>query len=92
VADTVEAVAAGGQRLLRCTRCHHALGDYTEDYKQGTVFADSPLTTLTPLNALCQLDRYVLRQFYCPGCGTAVATDVQDADEEVRDECRLFGS
>ena len=92
VADTVEAVAVGGQRLLRCTRCHHALGDYTEDYKQGTVFADSPLTTLTPLNGLCQLDRYVLRQFYCPGCGTAVATDVQDSGEQVRDECRLFGS
>jgi acetone carboxylase gamma subunit len=92
VADTVEAVAADGRRLLRCTRCHHGLGEYTEDYKQGTVFTESPLTTLTPLNSLCQLDRYVLRQFYCPGCGTAVVTDVQDVSEDVRDECRLFGS
>jgi N-methylhydantoinase B/oxoprolinase/acetone carboxylase alpha subunit len=90
VADTVEAVALDGRRLLRCTQCHHGLGGYTEEYKQGTVYRDSPLTAESPLNAGCQLDTYVLRQFFCPGCGTVLVTDVQDAGEEIRDECRLF--
>jgi N-methylhydantoinase B/oxoprolinase/acetone carboxylase alpha subunit len=92
VGDTVEAVALDGRRLLRCSRCHYVLGDYTEDYKQGTVYRDIPLTAESPLNNLCQLDTYVFRQFFCPGCGTLMITDVQDAGEEIRDECRLFGT
>ncbi|HTU09244.1 MAG TPA: acetone carboxylase subunit gamma, partial [Trebonia sp.] len=92
VADVVEAVAAGGQRLLRCGQCQYRLGDYTEDYKQGTVYRDSPLVSQTPFNRLCDLDGYVFRQFFCPGCGTLLVTDVQAVGEEIRDECRLFGS
>jgi N-methylhydantoinase B/oxoprolinase/acetone carboxylase alpha subunit len=90
VADQVEAVSAGGQRALRCVQCHHRLGGYTEDYKRGTVYRDSPLTAESPLNAGCELDKYVLRQFFCPGCGTLLITDVQEPGEEIRDECRLF--
>jgi N-methylhydantoinase B len=91
VADTVEAVALDGQQLLRCGQCHYVLGDYTEDYKQGSVYRDTPLTAQTPLNDLCQVDSYIFRQFFCPGCGTLMVTDVQGAGEEIRDECRLFG-
>jgi N-methylhydantoinase B len=91
VADVVEAVTAGGQRLLRCGQCRYRLGDYTEDYKQGTVYRDSPLISQTPFNRLCDLDSYVFRQFFCPGCGTLLVTDVQAVNEEIRDECRLFG-
>jgi N-methylhydantoinase B len=91
VADTVEAVALDGQRLLRCGQCHYVLGEYTEDYKQGSVYRDTPLTAQTPLNDLCQVDSYIFRQFFCPGCGTLMVTDVQGAGEEIRDECRLFG-
>jgi N-methylhydantoinase B len=92
VADVVEAVALDGQRLLRCGQCQYRLGDYTEDYKQGTVYRDSPLVSQTPFNRLCKLDTYVFRQFFCPGCGTLLVTDVQAVSEEIRDECRLFGS
>jgi N-methylhydantoinase B/oxoprolinase/acetone carboxylase alpha subunit len=91
VADTVEAAALDGRRLLRCGQCRYVLGDYTDDYKQGTVYRDAPLTAETPLNNLCRLDTYVFRQFFCPGCGTLLITDVQDAGEEIRDECRMFG-
>jgi N-methylhydantoinase B len=92
VADRVEAADIDGRRLLRCSQCRHSLGDYTEDYKQGTVYRDSPLTAQSPFNQLCQLDTYVFRQFFCPGCGTLLVTDVQETGEEIRDECRLFGS
>jgi N-methylhydantoinase B/oxoprolinase/acetone carboxylase alpha subunit len=92
VADIVEAVALDRQRLLRCSHCHYVLGDYTQDYKQGAVYRDSPLVSQTPFNELCELDTYVFRQFFCPGCGTLLVTDVQDASEEIRDECRLFGT
>jgi len=91
VADVVEAVALDGQRLLRCEQCQYRLGDYTEDYKQGTVYRDSPLVSQSPFNQLCELDTYVFRQFFCPGCGTLLVTDVQAVGEEIRDECRLFG-
>jgi N-methylhydantoinase B/oxoprolinase/acetone carboxylase alpha subunit len=90
VADAVEAVSVDGDRLLRCSQCHRILGSYTEDYKQGTVYQDSPLTEASPLNARCRLDTYVLRQFFCPGCGTVLVTDIQAVGEPIRDECLLF--
>jgi N-methylhydantoinase B len=90
VADTVEAVLSASHRLLRCTICHYHLGGYDEDYKQGGVVRERQLTTLTALNHLCQLDSYVLREFFCPGCGTLLVSDVQHKDEAIRDECRFF--
>ena len=41
------------------------------------MYRDSSLVPQTPFNRLCQLDTYVFRQFFCPGCGTLLVTDVQ---------------
>jgi hypothetical protein len=46
------------------------------------------LTDISPHNRLCAED-FVLREFYCPGCGTALATDVQLREDAVTDETRL---
>lgn len=85
VSDTVEAVEVAGVRSLRCTVCHHRFGDYGQDHKRSTLMRDLPLTAASPHNRRCLPD-YVLREFCCPGCGTAVASDVQHRDEPVLDE------
>jgi len=36
------------------------------------------------------LPEFVLREFYCPGCATALAADVLRRDEPVLDESRLL--
>ena len=86
VADAVEAVSAPGGSVIRCGVCHRALGPYDQDYKKATVMRESPLTSASPLNRHCDLSRFVLREFFCPGCATCLAVDVQDHDEPVLDE------
>jgi hypothetical protein len=46
---------------------------------------------MSELNRLGRIDEIVLREFCCPGCGTAVAMDVQLREERVLDESR-FGA
>jgi acetone carboxylase gamma subunit len=88
VSDTVEAVEADGQRSLRCSLCHYRFGDYEQDHKRAALVRELPLTAVSPHNRLC-LPEYVLREFYCPGCATLLAADVQHRDEPILDESQL---
>jgi N-methylhydantoinase B len=88
VSDTVEAVEVDGERSLRCTECHYRFGAYEHDHKRSALMRELPLTAISPHNGLC-LERFVAREFCCPGCGTAVAMDVQDRDEPILDESTL---
>jgi N-methylhydantoinase B len=96
VSDSVEAVEADpqgdsrGERALRCTVCQQRLCSYEEDHKRAAVMRELPLTAAGPGHKLCDLERFVLREFYCPGCGTGLATDVQAKDEPILDESRFF--
>jgi N-methylhydantoinase B len=90
IADTVEAVAVGAERHIRCTECHRRLGGYGDDYKQGTLRRDLRMTDISPLNAAGLVDEIDIREYCCPGCGVAVAVDVQRSDEPVLDEA-VFG-
>jgi len=89
VSDSVEAVELDGQRSLRCTECGYRFGDYEHDHKRSALMRELPLTAVSPHNRLC-LPEFVLREFSCPGCGTALAADVQRRDEPVLDESRLL--
>lgn len=80
VSDTVEAVEIDGARSLRCTVCHYRFGPYEHDHKRSARVREIPLVTLNRHNGGC-LPEYVAREFCCPGCGTALAVDVQHADE-----------
>jgi N-methylhydantoinase B len=88
VSDTVEAVEVGGERSLRCTLCHYRFGAYEDDHKRAAMMRELPLTTTSAQNHLA-LTEFVLREFYCPGCATSVAVDVQRTDEEILDESSL---
>jgi N-methylhydantoinase B len=88
VTDTVEAVENQGVRAFRCSRCGRGLGTYDGDYKAHTVVRELSLAELSPDNALCSGD-YVLREYSCPGCMTAIAVDVQQRSEELLPEIQL---
>jgi N-methylhydantoinase B len=91
VSDTVEAVDVDGERSLRCTVCHFRFGPYEHDHKRSALMRELPLVAISPHNRLC-LDEYVAREFCCPGCGTALAMDVQERDEPILDESSLIVS
>jgi hypothetical protein len=89
VSDSVEAVEVDGRRSLRCSVCRYRFGGYEDDHKRSTLMRELPLTAISPHNRLC-LPEFVLREFYCPECATALATDVQRRDEPILDESRLL--
>jgi N-methylhydantoinase B/oxoprolinase/acetone carboxylase alpha subunit len=88
VSDTVEAVELDGERSLRCIVCHHRFGPYESDHKHAALMRELPLPAINPHNEFCS-DRFVAREFCCPGCGTTVAMDIQDRDEPILDESRF---
>jgi acetone carboxylase gamma subunit len=87
----VEAVRVDGRLALRCTECSHQLAEYHGDYKREAAMRELPITALSPLNAGGLIDEVVLREFLCPGCGTALAIDVQLRDEAICDEAIFTG-
>jgi N-methylhydantoinase B len=87
VGDTVQAIQAGSARLIACSVCHTRFGAYGEDYKAGTVMCELRIADLGALNAVAPPTDLVVREFYCPGCGTAVALDIQAAGEPMLAEC-----
>jgi N-methylhydantoinase B len=89
VADTVQALDAGGERWIACTLCATRFGGYGDDYKAGTVMRELAIADLSALNAVAPPTDLVVREFYCPGCGTAVALDVQRAGQGLLEECRF---
>jgi N-methylhydantoinase B len=88
VSDSVEAVEHDGERSLRCSVCHYRYGGYEHDHKRSALMRERPLTDISQHNRLC-LDEFVLREFYCPGCATALAADVQLRDDPIIDETKL---
>jgi hypothetical protein len=90
VSHTVEAVELDGQRSLRCTLCHYRFGPYDHDHKRSALMRELPLTAISPRNGRC-LERFVAREYSCPGCGTAVAMDIQEQDEPFIEESRFYG-
>jgi hypothetical protein len=49
------------------------------------------IAELSTLNTVAPQTDLIVREFYCPGCGTAVALDVQRAGEGLLAECRFGG-
>jgi N-methylhydantoinase B len=90
VADSLEAVRVDGAAVICCSLCRRRLSGYDEDYKRGTVMRERSFFSLSPLNAVAPATDLVAREFYCPGCGTALALDIQRAGEPLLPECTFF--
>ena len=88
VSDSVEAVEHDGERSLRCSVCHYRYGGYEHDHKRSALMRERALTDVSQHNWLC-LDEFVVREFYCPGCATSLAADVQLRDDPIMDETKL---
>jgi acetone carboxylase gamma subunit len=68
--------------------CNYRYGGYEHDHKRSALMRERALTDISQHNWLC-LDDFVLREFYCPGCATALAADVQLRDDPIMDETKL---
>lgn len=68
-----------------CRRCDETLCGSTENYKLHALCERLPVEEAGPL--VNDPEHYVdadleFRKFYCPGCGTQLATELIEADRE----------
>jgi N-methylhydantoinase B len=67
-----------GQRMLCCSRCGHAIGDYRANYKLGLLVDTQPVTVIPHVVDPTYFidDRMTLRAFCCPGCKVLMSVEL----------------
>jgi N-methylhydantoinase B/oxoprolinase/acetone carboxylase alpha subunit len=76
VLDTVDAVRVDGELVEVCSVCRHRFGPAGGSLAREAAVLDLPITDTSPHNAHGDGERFGLRQWCCPGCGTALHMDV----------------
>ncbi len=69
---------ADGSKVIRCMRCGYALCAATENHKLHALWHEGPVQEAGPHVNPHHLggDKFVFRQFYCPGCLALINTEV----------------
>lgn len=73
--------------VLVCGECEYVLCPVTDNYKRYALKHDSPQSKGQP-SYFKPSDQFVLREYYCPNCGTLLEVDVlsrTDSDKEESD-------
>jgi acetone carboxylase gamma subunit len=89
IGDAYRATGEADDRRLTCARCAFDFGDARRDPKLAAVVAERPITASSELNANGLVGELVLREYYCPGCGSMVAANVQRRGDAVLIEMEL---
>ena len=79
------ATQASGQKVIRCTRCGHDICAATENHKLHALIHEGSVQEAGPHVNPYHLgdDKFVFRQFYCPGCTALINTEVALKDEPI---------
>lgn len=89
--DNLELVKIDDQEVYRCLKCGYVLGPIAEDYKDFALKNEAPLAKCQPAYLASQTDRFVLREYYCPGCGVMFEVDMVAKEEKQIWSVRLEG-
>ncbi|GGH33527.1 hydantoinase B/oxoprolinase family protein [Microbacterium album] len=81
VADVVEVVDTGNRRTQRCSICRTELAADDESFVAGATTRELDWGVAVPGLGDRVSPEYVLREHACPGCGVALAADVQHRDD-----------
>ena len=72
--EYLELVNAGHKSSIRCRKCGSELCKAEDNFKEFAPMAEYPLTRACPRNS--RTKRFVLREFYCPGCATMLDVEI----------------
>ena len=78
----IELQHSHGLSLYRCFKCGYVLGPAEEDYKTFALKNSAPLSKCQPSHLYSNIDQYVLREYYCPGCGVMFEVDMVAKEEQ----------
>ena len=90
--DNLEVVKVEGREVYRCLKCGQVLGPITEDYKDFALKNEAPLSKCQPEYLGTKTDRFVLREYFCPGCGVMFEVDMVAREEKQVWSVKLKGS
>lgn len=65
---------SSGEPKVQCTKCQHVLCSAKENYKEHALVSENPLTKIGPQYSKTR--RFILREFYCPGCATMLDVEM----------------
>ncbi|MBI2831882.1 MAG: hypothetical protein HYX79_06475 [Chloroflexi bacterium] len=77
VNEYLEIVEEAGEKAFRC-KCGYILGPATDNYKTYALKCESPLKKAGPNVNPYKVggEKFVFREFCCPGCYTLLGTDI----------------
>ena len=63
-----------GKKVISCRKCHYVFGEVTENCKNSALVKECSLAKSGAL--FRESERFIFREFYCPGCGTMFDVEV----------------
>lgn len=72
---------------ISCRKCGHSFCDGAKNPKEFAVVREEPLSEAGTLYV--DSPRFVLRHFFCPGCGTLFALDIAEVGSPVLWESQI---
>ena len=83
VNEFMRVVDDGGSAVIQCA-CGQILCDASRNFKDGTLMEEGLVKEAGPhVNEFDVAQRFVFRQFYCPGCLRRLETEVCLKDEPI---------
>ena len=84
ILECLEITEANNAHVYKCLKCGHVLGPARENYKNFAKKRTVPIWKNEPgylASFSKQSDRFVMREYYCPGCAIMFEVDMVHKDE-----------
>jgi acetone carboxylase gamma subunit len=84
-------VEGRGQDATVVCRCGHRIGPASENYKLHVLMREGPVQTAGPWVDPMHIggDRFVCREFFCPGCATLLDVEIAQRGEAILWDVRV---
>ncbi|MBI3092131.1 MAG: hypothetical protein HYY96_15835 [Candidatus Tectomicrobia bacterium] len=90
--EFLHVVEKDGRRLVACA-CGHEICPAQENFKRHLLVSDWQMSRISPLaEQIAVPEKFVFREFYCPGCYLLLETEVALKDEAIRWDVKLGGA
>jgi len=88
--EQIEIVGSGADAVAVC-RCGHEIGPAAENYKLHLLMREGPVQNAGPWVDPNRIggDRFVCREFFCPGCATLLDVEIAQRHEPILWDVRL---
>ena len=91
IGGCLKRIAHDGEVVHVCSACGTAYGPVADDPKRHAVMRELPITAFSPWNRYGLVEGIKALEFYCPGCGLLIGTQVRKKDDPLLWDMSLAG-